>query len=170
MSSEVASIKLVTFDGNEKNWRNFETKFKAFMTAKKLKSIFKTGLVIPKVGDEEKSDGSLDSDKVKIQEMNETVYNLLVLSIDTTKPAGQVALDLVTGTEEDAKYPNGNFVTAWELLKEKYKPTDITAQKVAEKSFNEHDTLGRKEDDPEVYFGQLQVFCEDLNQNYSKDY
>ena len=77
MSNEVTSIKLVTFAGKKNEWQNFERKFKAFLTAKKLKKAFAIGWVVPKKGDEVDQHGNEIADKVKEQELNETAYNLL---------------------------------------------------------------------------------------------
>ena len=110
MSNEVASIKLVTFDGKKGSWQNFERKFKAFLTAKKLKKAFKVGWVVPKSGEEKDTNGDPIDEKVKEQELNESVYNLLLLlSMNSTTDHGQIAFDLVTSMEMP-EYPDGNFV------------------------------------------------------------
>ena len=83
--SEVSSIKLVTFDGKTDSWPNFERKFKAFLTAKKLKKAFKAGWVVPKLGDEKDAQGNPIADKVAEQELNEAAYNLLLLAISAMK-------------------------------------------------------------------------------------
>ena len=91
---------------------HFERKFKAFLTAKKLKKAFKVGWVVPKSGEEKDTNGDPIDEKVKEQELNESVYNLLLLlSMNSTTDHGQIAFDLVTSMEMP-EYPDGNFVEA----------------------------------------------------------
>ena len=165
MSNEVTSIKLVTFAGKKHEWQNFERKFKAFLTAKKLKKAFAFGWVVPKKGDEVDQQGNEIADKVKEQELNETAYNLLLLSMDAEKDQGQVAFDLVTSTETP-DYPDGNFPDAWKKLSEKYYPKNVTSMKEVEKDFNGMKL--NKTKDPEVYFGKLQVLHARLVNTFGK--
>ena len=160
MSTEVSSVKLVTFDGNKRNWRVFVSRFKAFLIAKKLKEIFKVGLEIPKAGEEIIQDSTdetstvYDPDEVRLQELNETTYNLLLLAMDTTTDKGQIAFDMVDSTVS-RDYPNGSFLQAWEKLANKYDPKTVTEKKDLEDQYLKL-KLKYKED-PEAYFGKLVV-------------
>ena len=163
--NEVVSIKLVTFDGKKSNWPNFERKFKAFTTAKKLKGIFKAGLTIPKAGEEKDASSGPIDEKLKLQVLNKLVYNMLLLAMDSSKDTGQVAFDLVTSTES-AAYPVVNFILAWKKLCMKYSPTTVTSMKEVEKKFNGMQL--KKSKDMEFYFGKLQVLRLRLNTTWSK--
>ena len=173
MSSEVSSVKLVTFNGKREDWKVFVTRFKAFIIAKKLKKIFQRGLTIPKAGEEVVTTGTgasatttVDTDKQELQELNETVYNLLLLAMDTSTNKGKVAFDMVSNSVS-SDYPSGNFLEAWEQLDNKYDPKTITEQKALEKEYNTARLKGNE--DPEIYFGRMEVLRARLKNDYKKN-
>ena len=149
-SSVETSIKVVLFSGMKKDWAAWEEKFLARSSSKGYKSLL--------MGDEEVPKSTEDEDKLTDEQKqekkwNEKAYADLVLSMDTDKPSGRVAFNIIRGTKT-AEYADGNAALAWKRLKRKYEPnTAPTLMKLTQLYQNARLKKGR---DPDVFVTYLE--------------
>lgn len=87
------AIRVILFSGKQRDWMQWEEKFLAKAKRKGMKDMF-----LGKPEDIPKATkSSHSSDEIKIMEQNETAYAELIMSIDTSTPAGKIAFRISEG-------------------------------------------------------------------------
>jgi hypothetical protein len=88
-------------------------------------------------------------------ELNEIAYTELILSIDVKASYGKFAFNNVKGCKIK-DHPDGNVVTAWEKLKNKYEPVSASSMVKLDKPCR--DSSLKTSLDPEVWINELEDF------------
>ena len=114
------TLKLPLFSGKVDDWPIWSEKFLIRAKRKGYKDILLGREQIPSYN---APDITEDERKVnrRLRELNETGFEELAMSIDTTQKEGRVAFDHLRLTKT-SEYPEGNCKEAWERLKKKYLP------------------------------------------------
>ena len=106
-----------------------------------------------------------------IMEMNMKAYNDLLLSMDDSQHDGRKTFNIVRACKT-SDYPRVNAKLAWDKLKEKYEPTNMSSVVAVKQEFNAR-TLKNKEDPTEwlLELGELRDRLADMNNHMSdKDF
>jgi hypothetical protein len=88
-----------------------------------------------------------------ISELNELAYSDLILSMDTDKSGGKVALNIVKRSKT-REYPDGNAAVAWQGLKRNYAPNTAPSLSKLRKQF--YGTKLKKKVDPDIFITYLE--------------
>ena len=145
--------RALLFTGKKSTWPFWEEKF----LAKAGQCGYKQALTgtdnIPKsTATPDKSMGEGKA-AIQLQKWNRQAYEDLILCMDETSPAEQVAFLLVRSTKT-TDYADGNAKEAWAKLKAKYAPKSApTLSQVQEEFFS---ARIKKNGDPDVYITKLE--------------
>jgi hypothetical protein len=89
-------------------------------------------------------------------ELNEIFYTELILCIDIKASYGKIAFDIIK-LYKGKDYPDGNAVTAWEKLKNKYEPVSAPSMIKLDKQIK-YSSL-KKCQDTKVWITEFEDFC-----------
>ena len=158
----------VMFSGKRKDYARWETKYEARAMTKKFGDILDgTKILRTKTEIDAENDADTMIEEELIMEMNMKAYNDLLLSMDDSQHDGRKAFNIVKGCKSK-EYPRGNAKLAWDKLKEKYEPTNMSSVVAVKQEFNAR-TLKTKEDPTEwlLELGELRDRLADMNNNMS---
>ncbi len=119
------SIKIIPFDGKDKEWREWSAKFLARENLHGYKDVLLGNMKVPP---EEKE--SLKDSEALARECNLCAYSNLILSCKG------VPFSIVDGAKTKA-LPNGDARIAWIALKERYQVENATSKVELKRQFNE---------------------------------
>jgi hypothetical protein len=86
-------------------------------------------------------------------ELNEIAYIEYILSIDVKVSYGKIAFNIVKGCKSK-DYPDGNALTSWEKLKNKYEPVSAPSIVKLDKQLR-YSSLNKGQD-PEVWITEME--------------
>jgi gag-polypeptide of LTR copia-type len=116
-----------------------------------LKDLLLGNLSIPR------SDEEFDvTSEIGKEKLNEIAFTELILSIDVKTSSGKTTFNLVKGCKTK-DHPDGNAVSAWKWLKNKYEPVSAPTLVKLEKQFSELSL--NKGQDPETWITELEDLC-----------
>jgi hypothetical protein len=142
------SIRVITFSGKKKDWTAWEEKFLAKSKRRGYKDVLLGKITIPK-STENLDPADPDEEKlIAIQELNESGYTDLILSMDTEISSGKVAFNIVWNSKSK-DYEDGNIKVAFKNLRLKYAPQNAPSLAKLHKSFNGASL--KKNVDPDVF-------------------
>ena len=117
----------VMFSGKKKDFARWVTKYEARAMTKKFGDILDDTKVLRRKTeiDGENNANTMIEDELII-EMNMKAYNDLLLSMDDSQHDGRKAFNIVRACKT-SDCPRGNAKMAWDKLKEKYEPTNMSS-------------------------------------------
>jgi hypothetical protein len=147
------SIRVITFSGKKKDWIAWEEKFFAKSKRRGYKDVLLGKITIPK-STENLDPADPDEEKlIAIQELNESGYTDLILSMDTEKSSGKVAFNIVRNSKSK-DYEDGNIEVAFKNLRRKYALQNAPSLAKLHKSF--YGASLKKNIDPDVFITYLE--------------
>jgi hypothetical protein len=152
--NEEKAIRVLTFDGKDKNWNMWSKKFLARANYRKYKDILtKDGLKVPK-WNEDLGDTAEGKKKESLREANQKAYDELILAM-----YDETCFNLVDEARTD-DLPDGDARMAWNALEEKFRPSKGLALIDVLYDF-QHCTL-KDGSDPLLWFLELERLRADL--------
>jgi hypothetical protein len=114
-SLEQKSIKVIEFTGKDKDWKIWSRKILAQANRKRYKKLLSGTMAIPTESECTAAGGG----STKLWQLNELVFEEMLLSINGKTKQGKIAFILVDNCMT-AEQPKGNCKIAWERLVHKY--------------------------------------------------
>ena len=106
MATELRTIRILPFDGRNRNWDPWSEKTYAKAKRRGWKKLLVGAVKIPTESEYEQAVADKNKEVIKIGELNEEAYEELVLCMDHTTALGRVAFGLVKNSKS-AEYPEG---------------------------------------------------------------
>ncbi len=154
LSTQERSIKVIPFDGKDKDWREWSSNFLARANLYGYKDVLLGNMKVPR---EEKV--SLIENEAMARECNLCAYSNLILSCKG------VPFSIVDGAKTEA-LPNGDARTAWIALKERYQVENATSKVELKRQFNE--LVMKDGQDPDDWFMEMDHLRKQLQAMGSK--
>ena len=149
MSDKETTIKVLPFNGKTEDWPAWSEKFLARGRRKGYKGVLQG--TVKCVSDADVANSS--DEELKVREENELAYEDLILSIDSTTPAGRVAFNLVKGAKTN-DISDGDATLAWTRLNAKYEPKAAPSRLMLKNKFLS--SKMRSNEDPDVWLTELE--------------
>ncbi len=147
------SIRVITFSGKKKDWIAWEEKFLAKSKRRGYKDVLLGKTTIPKSTESLDPNNPAEMKLIEIQELNESGYTDLILSMDTETSSGKVAFNIVRNSKSK-DYEDGNIEVAFKNLRRKYAPQNAPSLAKLHKSF--YGASLKKNVDPDVFITYLE--------------
>ena len=124
---EERTIRVIEFSGKEDDWKYWSVKSLARADLRGFGELLtgdKKLLTKSEFTAEESIDPATSDSKaiISLYELGKKAYDELILSCNTTTPAGKTAFSLISECRT-ADNPRGDATLAWKKLKHKYEPT-----------------------------------------------
>jgi hypothetical protein len=153
--TDLSTISVIPFYGNNDEWPTWSEKFLAKARLYGFKDVLLGKLRIP-MTDEDYEVDTEEGKKLRIAaDMNEFAYTELILSIDDKTSNGDMAFNLVKGFK-NKYYADGNASMAWERFKNKYEPQSAPSLVKMEKQFRQ--SALKKGQDPDFWITELEDY------------
>ena len=160
MATELRTIRILPFDGRNRNWDPWSEKTYAKAKRRGWKKLLVGGVKIPTESEYEQAVADKNDEVIKIGGLNEEAYEELVLCMDHTTDLGRVAFSLVKNSKS-ADYPEGNCKIAWDRLMAKYAPKTAPSLLKLKKKFA-NSRLVDLEKNPDEWITELEGFRTDM--------
>jgi hypothetical protein len=157
-----ASIKVIPFSGNKRDWPVWSEKFLARGDVKGYKSILLGEVAVPT--DAEFDDMKDEGEKKKadvLRKLNKDAYIDLLLSIATDTETGRVAFQIIR-TSKTKEFTGGDARTAWRRLESKFESKRAPNRLLLKEKFMSS-KLKNPRADPDVWITQLEDLQFQLN-------
>jgi hypothetical protein len=158
-----ASIKVIPFSGNKRDWPVWSEKFLARGDIKGYREILLGEIAVPT--DEQFAEIS-DSSKEKkeaelLRKLNKDAYIDLLLSIATDTEPGRVAFQIIR-TAKTKDFVGGDARGAWKRLESKYESKRAPSRLILKEKFM-NSKLRNPRSDPDVWITQLEDLQVQIN-------
>jgi hypothetical protein len=134
--TDLNTIRVIPFCGKADEWPIWNEKFMAKAKRYGFKDVLTGKLSIPKADEEFDKDLDIGKKMLNAIELNKVAYTELLLSIDVKTSNGKIAFNIVKGCKSK-DHPDGNAATAWDKLKNKYKPMSALSMVKLDKPFRD---------------------------------
>ena len=160
MATELRTIRILPFDGRNRNWDPWSEKTYAKAKRRGWKKLLVGAVKIPTESEYEQAVTDKNKEVILIGDLNEEAYEELVLCMDHTTDLGRVAFSLVKNSKS-ADYPEGNCKIAWDRLMAKYAPKTAPSLLKLKKKFA-NSRLVDLEKNPDEWITELEGFRTDM--------
>ena len=160
------TIKVILFSGHPQHYKIWMKKMMASANRRGFGKILSGKTKCPTWTEYEAANAAVSPDAtqkdiIKRMEQNELAYEELLLSIDTSTDAGQVAFELVANCELSGS-ETGDAYTAMQRLANKYQPKTTTSFIQMKKEFDSM-RLESSQDNPDEFITKLEGKRNELN-------
>lgn len=147
--NEEKAIRILTFDGQDKNWNMWSKKFLARASYQGYKEVLVSDSIVVPSASEILSDAKdSDKQKLKLRVANQKAYDALILAM-----SDETCFNLVDESKTTA-LPEGDARKAWLNLEEKFRPTKGLAMMEVLTKFNR--SILKEGDDPLPWILELE--------------
>ena len=157
-----ASIKVIPFTGNKRDWPIWSEKFLARGDIKGYREILLGEVAVP-TDDEfaEIVDASEKKKAESLRKLNKDAYIDLLLSIATETEPGRVAFQIIR-TAKTKEFAGGDAKGAWKRLESKYESKRAPSRLLLKEKFM-NSKLKNPRSDPDVWITQLEDLQVQIN-------
>ena len=154
ISAVDTNIRVVVFSGKKDDWESWKEKFVVKAAIRGYEGILTGEDKVPDTHNDDGTKKTLKNEDQLIADANKKGFGDLILSIDCTNPAGNVAFAVVKGTKSKTK-PSGDLSVAFQRLKTKYEPSTTPQLMNLTKEF--HSKFLKQGQDPDIFFTELEA-------------
>ena len=161
-ASGEASIKVIPFSGNKRDWPVWSEKFLAKGDIKGYREILLGEVYVPTDTEFEGIEDSGERKKAEvIRKLNKDAYIDLLLSIGTDTETGRVAFQIIR-TAKTKEFRGGDARTAWKRLEAKFELKRAPSRLILKEKFM-NSKLRNPRADPDVWITQLEDLQVQIN-------
>ena len=157
-----ASIKVIPFSGNKRDWPIWSEKFLARADVKGYREILLGEIDVPTDGDyADISDADEKKKADGLRKSNKDAYIDLLLSISTEHETGRVAFQIIR-TAKTKEFAAGDARGAWRRLESKFESKRAPSRLILKEKFMSS-KLKNPRSDPDVWITQLEDLQVQIN-------
>ena len=157
-----ASIKVIPFSGNKRDWPVWSEKFLARGDIKGYRDILLGEVDVPTDDEFAKISDAGDKKKAsELRKLNKDAYIDLLLSIATETEPGRVAFQIIR-TAKTKEFSGGDAKAAWKRLEAKYESKRAPSRLILKEKFM-NSKLKNPRSDPDVWITQLEDLQVQIN-------